>query len=122
MSKTMKVFDLEQQILNCWNVTSDLGLLLEYVIESDTFDRDNISNVVLGLEELYQLKFDRCFRTFEQVSADYRAQERELEWLQNQFVAKEQQAVAKEERIAELERQLAELTKSKTQKRVKKNA
>lgn len=120
MSKTT-IFDLEQQILNCWNVTSDLSLLLENVIENDTFNRDNISNVVLGMEELYQLKFDKCFRTFEQVSAEFRAQQRELEWLQQQFQAKELFAVAKEERIAELEAKLAEL-KPKVRKKVKKNA
>lgn len=121
MSKT-DVFDLEQRILDCWHITGELDLLLENVIENDTFTRDNISNVVLGLSELYQLKFDRCFRTFEQVSADLRAKQRELEWLQKQFAAKELHAVANEERIAELEAKLAELTKPKARTRKKKDA
>ena len=58
-------FDLEQQILDCWHLTDDLGLLFEHVMESEELDRDKLSNIILGMKELYQLKFDRCFNTFE---------------------------------------------------------
>jgi hypothetical protein len=65
MKTTNDRFDLEQQILDCWHLTDDLGLLFEYVMESEELDRDKLSNIILGMKELYQLKFDRCFNTFE---------------------------------------------------------
>jgi len=58
-------FDLEQQILDCWNFTTDLDLVFEQVMESEKLDRDKLANIILGMKELYQLKFDKCFNTFE---------------------------------------------------------
>lgn len=63
-------FDLEQQIMDCWHVVDDLKVLFENVVEDENLTKDTISNVVLGLEELYQMKFDKLFRTFEQVTKD----------------------------------------------------
>lgn len=60
-------FDLEQQILDCWHVTDDLDMLLEHTMESENLNRDKISNIILGMKELYQLKFERCFDTFERL-------------------------------------------------------
>ena len=57
-------FDFEQQIMSCWNITTDLKDLNEGVIESD-LSRDQISNALMGLEQLYQLRFDKLFRQFE---------------------------------------------------------
>ena len=58
-------FDLEQQIMDCWRVTDDMKILTEEVIEGD-FSKDQIANVLIGLEQLYSIKFDKMFRTFEQ--------------------------------------------------------
>lgn len=60
-------FDLEQQILNCWNVTDDLDVVMENVLENENFSRDDIHNVLLGIRGLYQLKFEKCFETFEEL-------------------------------------------------------
>lgn len=57
-------FDLEQQILDCWHVTDDLKILLESIMEKD-LTQDQIANIVLGLQELYNLKFRKCFDMFE---------------------------------------------------------
>lgn len=62
MTKTR--FDLEQEIHECWNVTRDIDTLLEGVVEQD-LTQDQISNILLGMKELYELKFDKMFRTFE---------------------------------------------------------
>lgn len=58
-------FDLEQGIMSCWNVTSDLDILLEELIENEHFTKDQASNIVLGLNALYEAKFAKLFRTFE---------------------------------------------------------
>lgn len=58
-------FDLEQQILNCWNIIDDLDLLEELVLEKKA-STDEIANFVLGLKTIYKQKFEKCFNTFEQ--------------------------------------------------------
>jgi hypothetical protein len=67
----MKQFDLEQDIMACWNIVEDLKLLNEFSCESREFNRDKVSNICLGLEELYDLKFQKLFRTFEGFLKEY---------------------------------------------------
>ena len=55
---------LEQQILDCWNVTKDIDTIHEAFVELE-LTPDQVSNVLLGISELYNLKFDQLFRTFE---------------------------------------------------------
>ena len=62
-------FDLEQQIMACWNVTSDIDTLCEGALESD-MTTDQIANILLGMKQLYELKFDKMFRTFEELIQD----------------------------------------------------
>jgi hypothetical protein len=60
----MDRFDLEQSILQCWNVCDDIDLLYENVMEKD-MSVDDIANALLGMKTLYQMKFDKCFNCFE---------------------------------------------------------
>jgi len=61
-------FDLEQQIMNCWNIIEDIKLLdknvLEGKIEGGNLTQDEISNYLLGLETIYNMKFEQMFATF----------------------------------------------------------
>lgn len=61
-------FDLEQEIMECWNITSDLEDVYRYVVEGepnmDTTQRDKVANILLGLAQLYDLKFGKTFNTF----------------------------------------------------------
>jgi hypothetical protein len=52
-------FDLEQNIMAAWNVVDDLKLLLDVV------EGDKAQNIVIGMIELYQLKFEKLFESFE---------------------------------------------------------
>jgi hypothetical protein len=63
-------FDFEQQIMSCWNVTSDLKDLNEALFESD-LTKDQISNILTGIEQLYQIRFDKLFRQFETLVHEY---------------------------------------------------
>jgi hypothetical protein len=53
--------DLEQNILECWNVTTDLDYILDQVE-----DDDNISNLVLGIKNLYEAKFEKLWQKFKE--------------------------------------------------------
>jgi hypothetical protein len=59
-------FSFEQEIFQCWHITDDLNVLNESVLEKD-ISRDEISNILLGLEQLYNQKFSRLFSTFEEL-------------------------------------------------------
>lgn len=63
-------FDFEEQIMSCWNVTSDLKDLNEALFESD-LTKDQISNILTGIEQLYQIRFDKLFRQFEDLVHEY---------------------------------------------------
>ena len=60
-------FDLEQGILQCWNVCDDIQLLLD---SWDSLDEDGKQNYLLGLQQMYQLKFQKCWNTFEHCVAN----------------------------------------------------
>lgn len=57
-------FEMEQLILNCWNIVDDINILNENVLEGD-LSKDKISNVLIGISELYSMKFDKLFNMFE---------------------------------------------------------
>lgn len=58
-------FDLEQNILKCWNVTEDIDLLYENVMENDDMSKDDIANTLLGMKQLYEMKFNKLWDNFE---------------------------------------------------------
>jgi hypothetical protein len=61
-------FDLEQQILDCWGITDDLKLLAE-AEGNQRLSKDQTLNILIGLQELYNLKFEQMFNTFEKLVA-----------------------------------------------------
>jgi len=63
--------DLEDDIMACWNVTADLDLLFEELMENDRFTRDDVANLVLGLQTLYDARFRKLFRDYESFLIGY---------------------------------------------------
>ena len=57
-------FDLEQNRLDCWKITDDVNLLYKNVMEEE-LDKDKISNVLLGLQAIYSMRFEQLWSTFE---------------------------------------------------------
>jgi hypothetical protein len=66
-------FDFEQQIMSCWNVTTDIKDLSEEVLEGD-MTKDQITNVLMGMEQMYEIRFNKLFRQFEQLVREYHPQ------------------------------------------------
>ncbi len=69
-------FDLEQQIMSCWNVVDDIDAVYKYVGDHEDFigmdpaHSDKISNLLLGITSLYNLKFQTMFSTFESLISE----------------------------------------------------
>ncbi len=55
-------FDLEQKILGCWSIVDDLETFLNHY---DNLTEDQRQNILIGLKDLYTLKFQECFDVFE---------------------------------------------------------
>jgi replication initiation and membrane attachment protein DnaB len=77
-------FDLEQQIMACWGIVDDIKILTEHVIEDDA-TTDSIANTLIGIENLYRLKFEKLFRTFETAIKTSHQYELELERLRKRL-------------------------------------
>lgn len=60
-------FDFEQQILECWNITKDIKTVYEGICDSSPpMTQDQTVNALIGLETLYELKFNKLWAIFEQ--------------------------------------------------------
>ena len=57
-------FDFEQQIMTCWNVVEDIKALRE-IQNLRTVSADEMDNALLGLQTMYQFKFEQLFDMFE---------------------------------------------------------
>lgn len=53
------MIELEENIMNCWNVTEDLDIIIQ-----NTTDKQ-IKIALLGVKSLYQFKFEKLWKVFE---------------------------------------------------------
>tara|TARA_R110001606_G_scaffold27828_1_gene88763 strand:+ start:69 stop:332 length:264 start_codon:yes stop_codon:yes gene_type:complete len=61
-------FDLEARIMECWNVTSDIKVVYEEHLDSPTpMNEDELANILIGMEYLYNRKFMRLFEEYEAI-------------------------------------------------------
>ena len=69
----MKIFDLEQQMMECWKVTDDIELVTKYFVDDPKWDgmspelQDAIVNKYFAIKDLYEIKFENMWHTFEDV-------------------------------------------------------
>ena len=63
----MNRIDFEQQILECWSITSDIETLRRELVDGPAkLTEDQTDNYLLGLKAVYDVKFEQLFRAFEQ--------------------------------------------------------
>ena len=62
-------FDFEQQIQKCWMITDDIGEIAEGILEHD-LPKEKIVNALMGVQQLYELKFNKLWDLFEDVHMD----------------------------------------------------
>ena len=85
-------FDFEQQIQKCWLITDDIADVAEGVLERD-LDKDQIVNALNGIQQLYELKFNKLWDLFESVHMDL---VRDNKFLNEECAAMREQLAEKE--------------------------
>jgi hypothetical protein len=87
-------FDFEQQILKCWNVTDDIKEVSEHFLEHDdsNFTKDKVANSLIGLADLYDIKFNKLWDLFEDVH---------MKLVRDEKMAREDANALREQLIAE---------------------
>ena len=85
-------FDFEQQIQKCWLITDDIADIAEGVLERD-LDKDQIVNALTGIQQLYELKFNKLWDLFEDVMM---AEVRKNKMLEEECAAMREQLAEKE--------------------------
>jgi hypothetical protein len=85
-------FDFEQQIQKCWLITDDIADIAEGVLERD-LDKDQIVNALNGIQQLYELKFNKLWDLFEDVMM---AEVRKNKMLEEECAAMRDQLMKKE--------------------------
>jgi uncharacterized protein YutE (UPF0331/DUF86 family) len=62
MTQTIDRFNLEAQIMNCWNIVDDLSMLADR--------KEGTTENIQALARIYQMKFESLFDTFEKLIAE----------------------------------------------------
>ena len=65
------IFDLEQAILRCWNVTDDIGEILDD-LEKGHMEMTEAAEALRAYQKVYQRRFERCFGQFEDFCGEVR--------------------------------------------------
>jgi len=62
-------FLLEQYIMQCWHVTDDVDVVMDYLegVKMDAKDLDTLLNMLSGMKAIYNQRFDMTFRLFEEL-------------------------------------------------------
>jgi hypothetical protein len=80
---TNKIQKVETEIMDCWRVVDDVDVLLQYFGDDEFFTgmkpehADKIMNLMLGVKELYSVKFERLWRAYEESLGEYYDYEKE---------------------------------------------
>ena len=63
-----KLSDLEPMIMDCWSVCNDLETVFKQVGDGDRDPtQDEMMNTLMGMQQLYQWKFDQLFFKYEAI-------------------------------------------------------
>ena len=66
------IAELEQQIMERWNVTKDIEMETRHLIDhTDGYSDDDVMNKYLAIKDLYEVKFEALWRTFEDITTEY---------------------------------------------------
>lgn len=60
-------FDLEDELMKCWHITDDIAAVSDIVVdtEMDDRDKDKLLNILIGMKQLYDHKFQETYNTMD---------------------------------------------------------
>ena len=62
------LYELEPHIMDCWSVCNDLESVFKQVGDGERVPtEDEMMNVLIGINQLYQWKFEQLFFKYEQI-------------------------------------------------------
>jgi len=63
-----KLYDLEPMIMDCWHVCDDLKAIFKQIGDGEREPTpDELMNALLGMQQVYQWKFEQLFNKYEDV-------------------------------------------------------
>ena len=63
-----KLYDLETMIMDCWRVCDDIKVIFEQIGDGERDPtQDELMNALIGIQQLYQWKFEQLFNKYEDV-------------------------------------------------------
>ena len=62
---TSTQFEVEQGIMQCWQVVDELDTIVTHMLDVKKMSDDEIANVLIGLKQLYDMKFYSLMSTYE---------------------------------------------------------
>ena len=66
------IFDLEEQMLAFASVTSDIELVVRHLMDrTDGYTSDDVMNKFMAIKDLYEIKFQQMWSTFDEVVKEY---------------------------------------------------
>ena len=61
-------FDLEQRIMECWMIVDDIRVVYRRHLDGEKpLTEDELANILIGMEHLYDLKFYNLMSTYEKL-------------------------------------------------------
>lgn len=62
-------FEFEDLIFKCWRVTDDIDTVVKFTDSFDlkATDKDKLQNMLIGISELYNLRFDELTNMFSEL-------------------------------------------------------
>jgi len=66
-------FDLEQQIMECWNIVEDIDVTTSHFVDNPKWAHippdvcDALMNKYFAIKELYEIRFERLWETFSEL-------------------------------------------------------
>jgi len=71
----MKLYELEQLIMDCWHVCDDLQVVFKQIGDGECEPtQDELMNTLMGMQQLYQWKFQQLFFMYEQIIKSQRGE------------------------------------------------
>ena len=68
-----EMYDLEPMIIDCWHVCDDLQVVFKQIGDGELDPtQDQLMNTLMGMQQLYQWKFEQLFFKYEGVMREQR--------------------------------------------------